>query len=135
MRKPKRNSERRPYEKFGAYIRSIRVDNTEFSQAEVARRIGLSRQEINYYEQGTRMPADAILIRLARLYHVATAEILEIAYWPQLVLLPLIAIIEPEKLSRDLIEELEKGLEVEERKEITRHIEKLLNRRSMVKQH
>ena len=80
------------------------------------------------------MPSDTILIRLAHLYHMATAEILERAYWPQLVLLPLIAIIDPDQLSRDLIEELEKGLKEKERKEITQHIEELLHRRDMTKQ-
>lgn len=130
MKDINRNSKRRPFEKFGEYLRSLRLDKTEFNQAEAARRIGLKRrQELNYYEQGTRMPTDAILIRLAHLYHVATAEVLERAYWPQLVLLPLIAIIDPDQLSRDLIEELEKGLKKKERTEITRHIEKLLHRR------
>ncbi|MDH5694995.1 MAG: helix-turn-helix domain-containing protein [Dehalococcoidia bacterium] len=134
MKDINRNSKRRPFEKFGEYLRSLRIDRTEFIQAEAARRIGLTRQELNYYEKGTRMPSDTILIRLAHLYHMATAEILERAYWPQLVLLPLIAIIDPDQLSRDLIEELEKGLKEKERKEITQHIEELLHRRDMTKQ-
>ena len=115
---------------FGAYLRGLRERNMPFSQAEAARRLGLTRQELNYYEKGTRVPPDSLLIHLAHLYHRPTAEVLERAYWPQLVLLPLIAIIDPGQLSRDLIEELEKGLEGEERKEITRHIEELLLRRA-----
>ncbi|GAH49266.1 unnamed protein product [marine sediment metagenome] len=79
------------------------------------------------------MPSYPLLIRLAHLYHVPTAEVLETAYWPQLVLIPLIAIIDPEHISKDLIKELEKGLEEKERSEITRHIEKLLVKRDMVK--
>ena len=134
MKRPKRNLKRQPSEKFGAYLRWLREENTELCQAAAARQLGLSRQELNYYEKGTRMPSYPLLIRLAHLYHVATAEVLERAYWPQLILLPLIAIIEPEQLSRDLIEELERGLEEEERREITRHIEELLRKRGMVKQ-
>lgn len=135
MRQPKGNSKRQPSGKFGAYLRRLREHNTEFNQAEAAGLLSLTRQELNYYEIGTRVPSDPLLIRLAHLYHVATAEVLERAYWPQLVLLPLIAIIDPEQLSKDLIEELEKGLKEQERKEITQHIEELLQRRSRVKQH
>jgi len=72
------------------------------------------------------------LIKLAQLYHVAPDEILRRAYWPQLLLLPLISIIEPEKLTSDLIEELQKGLEIEERRELTQHIEELLSKRNVV---
>lgn len=135
MRKQKTDPRRRPSKKFGEYLRRLREDNTELSQTDAARQIGLSRQELNYYEKGTRVPPDAILTRLARLYHVATAEVLDRAYWPQLVLLPLIAIIDPEQLTRELIEELEKGLEEKERSEITQHIDELLRRRATVKQH
>lgn len=135
MKKTKRNPKRQPSEKLGAYLRWLRQENTEWNQAEAAKQLGMTRQELNYYEKGTRRPSDPLLTRLAHLYHVATAEVLERAYWPQLVLLPLIAIVDPEQLSRSLIEELEKGLKEGERKEITRHIDKILRRRSMPKQH
>lgn len=90
----------------------------------------MRRQELNYYEKGDRAPSDSLLMNLAHLYHIPTAEVLERAYWPQLVLLPLIAIIDPEQLPRDLIEELEKGLDAEERQELTQYIEELLLRRA-----
>jgi len=134
MATSKRNR-RKPFEKFGAYLRRIREERTPLFQAEAARRLEISRQELNQYEQGARTPSYPLLIRLAHLYHVPTAEILERAYWPQLVLVPLIAIIDPEHLSKDLIKELEKGLEEKERSEITRHIEKLLVKRETVKLH
>lgn len=125
---------RQPSKKFGEYLSWLREHNTELNQAEAARSLDLkNRQELNFYEKGTRVPPHHLLVRLANLYHVATAEVLERAYWPQLVLLPLIAIIDPEQLSKDLIEELEKGLKEQERKEITRHIEDLLQRRSIAK--
>jgi transcriptional regulator with XRE-family HTH domain len=126
-------SAKKPLSKnIGPYLRQIR-ENTEFSQAWVAEKLGLKRQELNYYEQGTRIPSEGLLVRLAHLYRVPTGEVLERAYWPQLVLLPLIAIVEPEKLSREMIDELEKGLKEEERKEMTSFVERLLQRRTIVK--
>jgi len=130
MKQSKRRLKRQPSAQFGAYLRELREDRTPFSQAEAARRLGLSRQEFNNYEKGKRMPSDSLLMNLAHLYHIATGEVLEKAYWPQLILLPLIAIVDPEQLTRDLIEELEKGLAEEERREITRHIGQLLRRRA-----
>jgi transcriptional regulator with XRE-family HTH domain len=122
---------RQPSKKFGEYLTWLREHNTEFTQADAARLLELnSRQELNQYEKGTRVPPHHLLVRLAKLYHVATSEVLERAYWPQLVLLPLIAIIDPEQLSRDFIEELQKGLEVEERRELTKHIDELLSKRT-----
>ena len=124
---------RQASKRFGEYLRGLREHNTGFNQTEAARLLELKKQELNYYEKGTRVPPHHVLVRLAKLYHVATAEVLERAYWPQLVLLPLTAIIDPDQISKDLIEELEEGLEDQERKEITRHIEVLLQRRSTAK--
>ncbi len=114
---------------FGEYLRRLREDNTAYIQAEAARQLEIPRQELSYYENGTRIPSYPMLLRIAHLYHRPTAEVLERAYWPQLVLLPLIAIVDPEQLSRDLIEELEKGLQEDERREITKRIKRLLRRR------
>ena len=133
MRQPKRNIKLKPSRNFGSYLRRLRENNTELSQVEAAEQLGLTRQELNYYETGTRAASESMLTRLAHLYHVATAEVLEMAYWPQLILIPLIAIIDPDQISRDLIEEIENGLKEEERKEITHHIEKMLLQRSVVR--
>lgn len=133
MNHSKRRLKRQPSEEFGAFLTRLRQQKTDLSQAEAAQRIGLSRQQLNYYEKGTRRPPDSLLMNLAHLYHVPTAEILENAYWPQLILLPLIAVVDPEQLSRDLIEELEKGLEEAERQELTHHIKELLRRRTTLK--
>ncbi len=130
MTKQRRYSKVPPYEKFGSYLRRLREENTELNQAKAAIDLGLkNRQELNQYENGKRMPPNSLLIRLAHLYHKPTAEVLERAYWPQLILLPLIAIVDPDRLSRDYIDELEKGLKDHERREITKHIEELLSRR------
>lgn len=120
-----------PSKEFGDYLRGLREQNTKFSQAEAARRVGLRPGQLNYMEQGNRAPNETLpLIKLAQLYHVAPQEVLRRAYWPQLIILPLIAIIEPERLSSDFIEELQKGLDDKERLELTQYIEELLGRRA-----
>jgi transcriptional regulator with XRE-family HTH domain len=119
---------------FGEYLKMLRENNTNYIQAEAARQLEISRQELNFYEKGTRVPSYPMLLRIAHLYHRPTAEVLERAYWPQLVLLPLIAIVDPEQLSRDLIEELEKGLQDDEKRKITKLVKKLLRERAMTTQ-
>jgi len=123
-------SQRKPSPEFGAYLKWLREHNTEYIQAEAARQLEIPRQVLNYYEKGTRVPPYPLLLRIAHLYHCPTAEVLERAYWPQLVLLPLIAIVDPEQLPKDLIEELEKGLQDDERRKITRLVKKLLHGRA-----
>lgn len=135
MNYSKRQLKRKPSREFGEYLTRLREQRTKLIQAEAARQLCLSRQELNYFEKGVRAPPDSLLINLAHLYHVPTGEVLERAYWPQLILVPLIAIIDPKRLSRELIEEIEKGLEETERRELTKHIEKILRKRSSVKQH
>ncbi len=127
LRRPPRQQ---PSVRFGQYLTRLREQNTELSQAEAARQLDLRPQQLNYYEKGSRVPSDPLLMRVAHLYHVPTAEVLEKAYWPQLIILPLIAIIDPDQLSRDHIEELEKGLDKAERQELTQYIEELLTKRS-----
>lgn len=130
----KSDSKRGLSPEFGAYLKRLRENNTDYIQAEAARQLDVSRQELNFYEKGTRVPSYPLLLRIAHLYHCPTAEVLERAYWPQLVLLPLIAIVDPEQLSRDLIEELEKGLQDDEKRKITKLVKKLLRERVMTTQ-
>jgi transcriptional regulator with XRE-family HTH domain len=121
---------RQPSEEFGDYLRELRERNTILKQAEAARKLEIKAEALNFFEQGTRSPPDTLLIKIARLYRVSPEEILAKAYWPQLVLLPLVHIINPERLSKSLIQEIEKGLEEAERKELTEFIEDLLHKRA-----
>ena len=124
---------RQPSKEFGCYLRKLRERNTKLKPAEAARELGVSRQQLYYYEKGRTSPPDPLLIKLAQLYHVPPDEVLRKAHWPQLILLPLIAIIDLDRLSRELIEALEEGLEESERQELTEHIETLLRKRSALK--
>lgn len=132
---PKRNPQRKRT-KFGAYLMNLRQHRTELSTAAATRELGFkNRQQLDHYETGRVKPSDSILIKIARLYRVSPDEVLRMAHWPQLILLPLVSIIDPEQLSNDLIEEIEKGLEKAERQELTRYIEELLRKRAPVEQH
>jgi len=125
----------KPYETFGKYIKELRQKKAKLKGAEAARKLGLkNRQQLSNYERGRTLPSGPLLIELAKIYNCPPEEVLEKAYWPQMILLPLVAIIDPEQLSRDLIEQIEKGLEEAERQELTKYIEKLLSRRSTVSQ-
>ena len=122
----------KPSKELGDYLKELREQNTSLGQAEAARQVNLAPELLNYFEKGKRSPPDVILIKLAQLYQVPPDEVLAKAHWPQLILLPLISIINPEELSKELIEALEKGLKEEERMKLTRHIKELLYKRSAV---
>jgi len=105
------------------------------STSAAARRLRLrDRQQLDHYETGRTVPPLLILIRLAELYKVPREEVIARAYWPQLILLPLTALIEPDQLPDYLVEEIEKGLEEAERRELTEFIESLLRRRPVLQQ-
>lgn len=132
---PKRDPQRKRT-KFGAYLMNLRQHRTKLSTAAAARELGFkNRQQLDHYETGRVKPSDSILIKIARLYRVSPDEVLRMAHWPQLILLPLVSIIDPEQLSDDLIEEIERGFEKAERQKLTRYFKELLNRRTIVEQH
>ena len=55
---------------FGMRIALLRASNG-WSQAELARRIGVSASAVGMYEQGRRVPSVDLLILLARLFNVS----------------------------------------------------------------
>ena len=125
---PKKNP-RRKRSNFGKYLKKLRERKTGLSVAAAARELRFnSRQQLDSYETKTK-PPDSTLIEIARFYHVSYEEILREAYWPQLIFVPLIYIVEPDGLSKDLMKELEKGLKEKERIEITEHIGRVLLKR------
>lgn len=132
---PKRNPERKR-SKFGTYLMNLRLNKTNLSVASAARELRFkNRQQLDAYETGKVKPSDSVLIEMAKLYRVSPGVVLREAHWPQLILLPLVSIIDPEQLSNGLIKEIEKGLEKIEREELTRYIEGLLRKRPVIEQH
>lgn len=129
MGHPKKYFGLKPSQEFGKYLKNLRERIPDLTQAEAARRAGLNPEQLNYFEKGVRAPRESLLIKLAQMYSVSPEEILAQAYWPQLILLPIITIVNTDELSKELIEELEKGLKDEERSKLTRYIEEMLLRR------
>lgn len=132
---PKKNPLRNRTD-FGKYLTALREEKAKLGTAAAAEELGLrNRQQLDHYETGRTKPPDPILIKMAQLYHVAPDEVLRKAHWPQLILLPLVSIIDPERLSRDLIEEIERGLGKVERQKLTQYVEELLRGQHIVRQH
>lgn len=49
-----------------------------WTQAELARRMGITRNGVNSWEQGLSMPSPACLVELARVFSVSTDYLLDI---------------------------------------------------------
>jgi len=60
----------------GINIRNIRM-NRGLTQAEFAKKIGISDKAISTYENGTRNPKMDVVIKIANVFHLTTGEILE----------------------------------------------------------
>ena len=58
-------------------IKKLRVARG-WSQAELARRLGVTRNGVNSWEQGLSMPSPACLVELARVFSVSTDYLLGI---------------------------------------------------------
>jgi len=56
-------------------IRSLRVERN-LSQAELAKRLGLSRNGVNSWEQALSAPSLTYLVELAKFFHVTTDYLL-----------------------------------------------------------
>jgi putative transcriptional regulator len=59
---------------IGTRLRDIRSE-AGWTQAELADRVGVSRQTINYIENGTFCPSTYLALRLARVFDVAVEEL------------------------------------------------------------
>lgn len=60
---------------IGDTIRSLR-EQAGYSQAELARRLTVTRSSVNAWESGLSAPTAAYIVDLARLFHVSTDYIL-----------------------------------------------------------
>lgn len=59
----------------GEIIKSLR-ETAKFSQAELARRLDVSRSSVNAWEMGLSMPTAQYLVALAKIFHVSTDYLL-----------------------------------------------------------
>ena len=51
----------------------------KMTQAELARRVGVTNATVSAYEVGSRMPSFEVLVRLAQVFHVSTDNLLGIS--------------------------------------------------------
>lgn len=67
---------------FSVELKKLRTEYG-LTQAELARRLGISASAVGMYEQGRREPDSELLARLARMFHVSTDVLLGIREEPQ----------------------------------------------------
>jgi len=123
----RRSYGRKPSPEFGAYLQKWRKD-ANLNQDEAARRLGIESKNPGAYlsqiEHGDKPLPDAALLKIPQAYDVPPEEVLRRAYWPQLTLFLLTAIMEPTELPKaieEYLEELENALDEEELRELTRY--------------
>ncbi len=64
---------------FGDKMKSLRTA-AGFTQDTLARRLGVTKTVISYYERRERYPSPDVLVRLARVFHVSTDYLLGISH-------------------------------------------------------
>lgn len=60
---------------FGNTLKTLRLQN-KFTQAELAKKLGLTKSVISAYENGLRLPSYDVLIHIARIFNVSTDYLL-----------------------------------------------------------
>ena len=56
---------------FGNILKTLRL-REDMTQAQLARKLGLTKSVISAYETGLRLPSTHILIHIAKIYSVST---------------------------------------------------------------
>ena len=64
---------------FGKKLRALRTE-AGMSQTELAKRLGITKSVVSYYELQERTPSPDVLIRLADIFHVSTDFLLGITH-------------------------------------------------------
>ena len=60
---------------FGNTLKILRLQN-KFTQAELAKKLGLTKSVISAYENGLRLPSYDVLIHIAKIFNVSTDYLL-----------------------------------------------------------
>lgn len=141
MKPKRRNYGRKASKEFGEYLTKWRED-ADLTLEQAAPLLGIECKHPEGYlsqvETGQRPIPETALLNVPKVYKVQPEEVLRRAYWPQMYLSLLTAIMEPTELSKgieDFLEELEKELEENEKRELTRYAAFLLLRRYVTVEH
>ena len=70
---------------IGERIKALR-ESSGMSQAELARKLSISRSSVNAWESGLSAPTAVYIIELAKLFHSTTDYILDLDRSPQITL-------------------------------------------------
>ena len=62
---------------FGNVFKELRM-NAGMTQTELAKRLGITKSVVSYYELQKRTPSPDVLVRLAEIFHVSTDFLLGI---------------------------------------------------------
>ena len=68
---------------FGNTLKTLRI-KPDFTQAQLAQRLGLTKSVISAYETGLRMPSYDVLIAISKLFKVSTDYLLGLEQKQQL---------------------------------------------------
>jgi transcriptional regulator with XRE-family HTH domain len=126
-------SVRKPSKEFGECLKTWRVKRG-LSQEQAARCLGIAGVDpaayLSLIESGQKALPDDVLPKVSEVYDIHPDEVLRRSYWPQLVLLPLFAIVDMKQVTNDIIDAMEKGFRDAERRELTEKIKEILSRRN-----
>lgn len=64
---------------FGKKLRTLRVQ-AGLTQAELAKRLNVTKAVVSYYENQERSPSPDVLIKIATIFHVTTDYLLGLSY-------------------------------------------------------
>lgn len=62
---------------FGSKLKSLRKE-LNLTQEQLAKRIGVAKSVVSYYESGERYPSYDVLVKLTNVFHVTTDYLLDI---------------------------------------------------------
>lgn len=62
---------------FGNKLKSLRKE-LNLTQEQLAKRIGVAKSVVSYYESGERYPSYDVLVKLTNVFHVTTDYLLDI---------------------------------------------------------
>lgn len=126
---------------FRTHLKSWRTrDEVKLTQAEAAPQLGLkckcAAAYLSQIETGKKPVPEVVLLNVSKVYNIPEEEVLRQAYWPQLHLPFLTAMMGTNVLweeIEDYLKELETEFKEEEKREILQYATFLLLRRRTVK--
>ena len=129
---------RKPSKEFGEWLKQCRKDAL-LTLEDAAKRLGITSKKPGSYltmiEKGQRAIPDAVLLNVSAVYNVSQEEVLQKAYWLQLALPMLTAVVELSALAKGTDEHFKNLREIlsdEDKIELTRYAAFLIHRKNLI---